>query len=188
MIDAEQFCDEFVIQFESNQVEVVRARQPADRRLQRAATSFATLNDPFQYAHVFAKPRPQEFSVRAFAKPVHGENVRWIREPFPNSEPVVEIISDVISAERQHRHWIATHLTDSTGRRGGCFRSHRSTEVNTVSPIERLIDERRRIAAASAENDRADWHSFAFLDIRIQRRVVAHRSCEPAVWMRSSFF
>src|SRR5437764_1072938 len=185
MIDAEQFCDEFVIQFESSQVEVVRARQPADRRLQRAATSFAPINDPLQYAHVFAKAWPEEFSVRAFAKPVHGENLRWIREPFPNVEPVLEIISNVIPAERQHRHWIATHLTDSTGRRGGCFRSHRSTEVNTVSPIERLIDQRHRITAASAENNRADWHALALFHLRIQCWIIAHRRREPAVRMRS---
>src|SRR5947207_2102431 len=98
--------------------------------------------------------------------------------PFSTSDlgPVLEIIPDVVSAEWQHRHRVASDLTHCAGGGGGCFRSHRCAEVDTVTPIERLINQRRRIAAASAENDRADWDSFAFLDIRIQRRVVAHRS------------
>ena len=55
-------------------------------------------------------------------------------------------------------------------------------------PIERLKDERHGIAPASTEDERADRHAFAFFDIGIQRRVVAHRRGETAVRMRGFFF
>ena len=79
-------------------------------------------------------------------------------------------------------------LTHSTSGGRGCFRSHGGAQVNTVRPIKRFMNERHRIAAAAAENDRADWHASAFFDIGIDRGIVAHWRGEPAVRMRSFLF
>src|SRR5207247_817505 len=109
-----------------------------------------------------------QHSVRPLAKPVHAKNARWISQPLSNVEPVLEIIADVISAERQHRHRIASHLTHSPGSGGGCFRGHGRAQINAVGPIERLINQRHCISTATAENDRANWDASAFLHIKIE--------------------
>src|SRR6266567_2378145 len=111
-----------------------------------------------------------------------------MRQAFSDVKPMLEIIADVVSAEWQHRHWIASHLANSTGRGCSCFRSHGRTEVNAVVPIERLINQWDGIATAAAENDGADRHAFPFFDIRVERGIVAHRRRETAVWMRGFFF
>ena len=54
-------------------------------------------------------------------------------------------------------------------------------------PIERLEHERHRVAAASAEDDRADRDAFAAFYIQVERGIIADRCREPAVWMRSFF-
>src|SRR5881275_655113 len=69
---------------------------------------------------------------------------------FPMSSQCWEIVADVVATEWQHRHWIAAHSSDSAGGGCSCFRSHGRAEVNTVGPIERLIDKRHGVAAATA--------------------------------------
>src|SRR5437667_1957057 len=103
----------------------MRAGQPADGRLERATASLAAVDDPFEHAHVFTETGPEEFSVRAFAKPIHVKNQRRIGEPLSDIQPVLKIIADVVSAEGQHRHWVAPHSPYGTS--GGCggFRRHR---------------------------------------------------------------
>src|SRR5215471_7743191 len=108
-------------------------------------------------------------------------------ETFSHVEPVLEILADVVPAEWQHRHRIAAHSSYSAGGGRSCFRSHGRTEIHTMIPVERLIDQRHGVAAASAENNGTDWHALAFFDVRIQCGVVPHRGGEPAVWMRSFF-
>src|SRR5260370_22034220 len=100
----------------------------------------------------------------------------------------VGIGAGVKTAERQHRHWTLSALTNRAGRSGGRLRGHRRAEINTVTPIEGLIHEGHCTAAASAENDGADRHAFAFFDIRIERRVVAHRRSESAGGLRGLLF
>ena len=101
---------------------------------------------------------------------------------------MLEIIADVVSTERQHRHRIAADLSDSARRGGGCLGGHGGAEVNAVSPIERLINQWHRITAASAENDGADGNAFAFFNIDVESRIIAHRRGKPAIRMRGLFF
>ena len=54
-------------------------------------------------------------------------------------------------------------------------------------PIERLVNQRHRVTAATAENDRADRNPFAFFNVGIESRIIAHRRGEPTVWMRGFF-
>ena len=97
-------------------------------------------------------------------------------------------MADVVSAERQHRHRIASHSPNRTGGRSGCFRSHRRAQIYAMVPIERLINQRHGIAAAAPENDRADRDAFAFLDVEVERGVVAYWRGEAAVGVRRFFF
>src|SRR3982751_6114943 len=115
VIEPEEFVNRIVINVEVGHIEIVRARQPTNRRLECATISLAPVDDPFEHAHVFTEPWPKEFSFCAFAEPIHVENQRWIGELLSDIEPVLKIISYVIPAERQHRHWIAPHSSHCTG-------------------------------------------------------------------------
>src|SRR5438094_8267764 len=101
-------------------VGTVWARQPAHGRFERAACLFAPINDPFEHSHVLAEARPEEFSILAFAEPVHVEDERRIGETFSDVHPMPEIIADVVSTERQHRHGIAPDFAYRASR--GCGR------------------------------------------------------------------
>src|SRR2546423_3542439 len=103
----------------------MRAGQPADGRLERATASLAAVDDPFEHAHVFTETGPQEFSVSAFAKPIHIKDQRRVAESLTDVEPVLEIIPDVVSAEWQHFHRVAAHSPYGTGGICGGLRSHR---------------------------------------------------------------
>ena len=94
VIDAEKFDDVFVLDVELIKIEIVRAGQPANGRLNRAPCFFAAIDDPFEHPHVLAETGPEKFPVRAFAKPVHVKNERRIGEALPDIEPMPEVIAD----------------------------------------------------------------------------------------------
>src|SRR2546430_7289067 len=78
VVDLEQFVDAFVIDLELRQIEIVNARQPTDRRFQRAVAALATIDHPFENAHVVAETGPEKFSGFAFAEPVHVKYERRV--------------------------------------------------------------------------------------------------------------
>jgi len=98
---------------------------PIEAQIRTFAASFAPVDNPFEHAHVFTKTWPKEFSVCVIAKPIHVKNQGRIGELLSDVEPVLKIIADVVSAEGQHRHRIASHSPYGTG--SGCrgFRRHR---------------------------------------------------------------
>ncbi len=49
---------------------------PADGRFAAKRAAAGAVDDPFEYAHVFAVAGPDEFAVGIFAEPVHVENAR----------------------------------------------------------------------------------------------------------------
>src|SRR6266478_3231581 len=72
MIDSENFRDAFVIDVEFGEIEIMRARQPTDRRFERTASSFAAVNNPFEHAHVFAVTRPEKLALPSSANPLYA--------------------------------------------------------------------------------------------------------------------
>src|SRR3954470_19033040 len=92
--------------------------QPSQGTFLRASSLLTALHDPLQYTHVFAVPWPQEFAILTLAKPVHGKNAGRVRDAAPHAEPVREIITHVITAERQHGHRVSAHLAYFCS--GGC--------------------------------------------------------------------
>src|SRR5947207_14656149 len=124
MINLEKFGNAFVIDVQLSQIEIMQTGQPADWRFDGAAVAFATVDDPLEHAHVVAKTGPEKSSALAFAEPVHVKNQRRFGQTFPNCEPVAEIIADVVTAERQHRHWVVADLTNCAGRSRSRLRGH----------------------------------------------------------------
>ena len=82
-----------------------------DRRFDGATILFTAIDDPFEHPHVLAEARPEEFSIPAFAGPIHIEDERRVCETFSDTDPMPEIIADIVSAERQHRHRIAANFS-----------------------------------------------------------------------------
>ena len=111
VIDSEKIRNGFVIDVETIKIEIMRTGQPADRRFDCPGILFTAIDDPFEHAHVLAEARPEKFSIRAFAEPIHVEDERRIRETFSDTDPMPEIIADIVSAERQHRHRIAANFS-----------------------------------------------------------------------------
>ena len=50
-------------------------------------------------------------------------------------EPVLEVVAEVIAAERQHRERIAAHDADLADDRRGRLRGHRRRHVDAVRPV-----------------------------------------------------
>src|SRR5262245_20916672 len=78
------------------------------------ASATNLLHDPLQHTHVIAKARPLEVSVLVFAKPVNSKNSWRIWNITSKLQPVIKIVAHVITAERQHGEWIASHFTQLT--------------------------------------------------------------------------
>ena len=76
VIDAEQLDDAFVRNIQLSKIDIVRAGQPTDGRFDGAAGLFATIDNPFEHAHVVAETGPEKFSVFAFAEPIQVETER----------------------------------------------------------------------------------------------------------------
>ena len=55
-------------------------------------------------------------------------------------------------------------------------------------PIERLENERHRVAPSSAENDRANRHADAIFHMRIEHRIVLHRCRKTGIRVRRFIF
>src|SRR5947199_244516 len=104
------------------EIQILHPWNVTNRRFVGADALFAAIDYPVQHSHVIAETRPQKFSVRRFAEPVHVKNQWWIGKPFAGFEPVPEIIADVVAAERQHCHRIAPDLPDRAGCGRGRFR------------------------------------------------------------------
>ena len=92
------------------------------------------------------------------------------------------IIGHIVTAERQHRERIAANAAGTFGR-GRFFGSHRRGQINAVTPVERLVDQRRVMSQTAAEDERADGHAFGVFPVRINRRALARRSGETGVRM-----
>src|SRR5690606_41531317 len=61
------------------QIEVLAARNESDRRLPRARSILASLDDPLQHAQVVAEARPQEFPVGSLTEPIDMKDARQAR-------------------------------------------------------------------------------------------------------------
>ena len=131
----------------------------ADRCLDGGSAAVTTAKNPFQHAHVVAKAGPQEFAVVAFAEPVDVENLRQLHAGLFETEPVREIITEVVTAEGLHRHRVAAHHADRAGRSGRGFRGHRRAGQHAVGPTFGFQHQRHQRGTAATEDDGVDRHA-----------------------------
>ncbi len=129
-------------------------RQEADRRFLGIGPTFATLDDPLQYAQVFAEARPQEFAVVVLAEPVDVENLGQVLGALGEGQPVCPVVGEVVATERLHRHRVAAHDADFADHGGRGLRCGAGTDQYAVFPALCLVDERGNLLAAAAEYDR----------------------------------
>src|SRR5215469_10791583 len=183
-VDVQQRLKFGLRQAETVEIQVLRAREIADRGFLGALTAGTAAQDPFQYAHIVAKTRPQELAVLAFAEPVDVKDLRQLRAGLVQAQPVPEIIGEVVAAERLHRHRIAAQHAHRAGRGGGGFRAHRRADQYAVGPVARLEHERNQMLAAAAENDRGNRHAFGILGVRRPARTLLGRYREARIRMR----
>jgi hypothetical protein len=152
-----------------------------------ADIALQALHDPFQNPHVFAEARPEEASVGGFPKPIDLEHLRRILKSTAKVQPMPEITSHVIAAERQHGHRIPSHLTNSPGGRCSGLAAHGGPQVDPVHPIEGLVNQRQRCGAPPAENDGGNGNAFSGMGLGREGRIVRHRSREAGVGMGGLF-
>src|SRR5580704_12523839 len=92
-LDAQQFVHGFAGHVDAVERNRIWSGYGANGSFRRRGLSFDAFEHPLQDAGIFAITRPQEFSVSALAKPIHMENLRWMRDLFPHFEPVPKIIA-----------------------------------------------------------------------------------------------
>src|SRR5690606_37450525 len=78
-VEAEQPGLRFPGQGDAVQVQVLRARQRADRRVDGAGLALHAADHPLEHAQVVAETRPQEIATVALAEPVDVEQLRQLR-------------------------------------------------------------------------------------------------------------
>src|SRR5688500_2572664 len=102
------------------QIHVLRARYESYRRVLRSYSCFASLDNPSQHTKVVAESGPEILAAQALPEPVHVKNPGQILATSLQLEPVSPVVSEVVAAERLHRHRIATHDADCTYSRCSC--------------------------------------------------------------------
>ena len=112
------------------------------------------------------------------------EDARRLAELPLHHDPVTEIVTHVIAAERQHRHRVAAYLADGAAGCGGRLGAHGGADIDTARPIEGLEHQRNRARTAAAEDDRADRHAGGVLPVGIDARALPRWRREARVGMR----
>ena len=133
---------------------------PANGRFLTRGAAVGTVDNPLKNAHIFAEAGPDEITLVIFAEPVDVEDSRSFGQLLAHIEPVAEVCTHVIAAERQHGHGITPNFANRTaGRRSG-FGTHGGANVYAGRPVECLVDQGHGGGAASAKNECADRYAF----------------------------
>src|SRR4051812_9912154 len=173
---------EFVFgEFEAIPRDVLITRHPANRSLASGRAISRPFNDPFEYPHILAEPRPQEIPAFIFAEPVHVKDTRRHSERTLHGEPMAKVVAHVISAEGQHRHGIAAHLANCACRCRCRFRSHRCAYVDAGAPVEGLVHQRHRSGATTPKDKCTDWYAFRIFPGRVDGRALRSGRGESGV-------
>src|SRR4051812_27528855 len=96
-VELHEFIEVFAREIEAGPVDVFVPRHPADGSLAAATVTLNALDDPAQYAHVFAEAGPEELAVLVFAKPVDLEDARSGVEAALHFDPMAEVVAHVVT-------------------------------------------------------------------------------------------
>ncbi len=165
------------------ELQVLRARHRADRRLLAVSRALEPADDPRQHPGVLAVARPEELAVLVLAEPVDAVDVRQrsLVGALRHREPVREVVAHVVAAERQHRERVVTQIADATERRGGLLGAHRGADEHAVRPVARLVDQRNRRRATTSEEHGRDRDALRVLPLVGDHRALRRRGAEPGV-------
>src|SRR4051812_48709716 len=94
-------------------MDVLIARNPAQRALNSFCLSVDSAQDPGEDSHVFAKTRPKVLAVVIFSKPIYTENQGRIRNFTPHFQPMLEIIAHVVTTKGKHCKRITPYHSNS---------------------------------------------------------------------------
>src|ERR1700735_4705577 len=146
----------------------------------------AALKDTFQYAAVFAVPRPKEFAILVLAKPVDVENLRELRSAGASAhpEPVRKVVAHVVAAKCEHGHGIAAKLSHFSRNGGGGLAAYCCTQKSTVLPIESFCDEGDNSGAPSAEQDGIDGDAVRIFPLGRDYGALTRGTSKPCIRVR----
>src|SRR2546426_12651619 len=95
--------------FQTLPIQILEIWDLADGCFNRIASALTALHNPLEHSHVLAVPRPDEFPIGIGTKPIDAEDARALRHRAPQLEPMVEVVTHVVTDKRDHCHRIAPH-------------------------------------------------------------------------------
>ena len=108
------------VDIETLDVNIAWLREVADRRLLGADTLLATIDNPAQYAQIFAETGPEKPAIGILPEPVDVEDSWQLVGTFGERQPVRPVVCEVVAAKRFHCHRVAAdnaYFTDIRCRR-----------------------------------------------------------------------
>ena len=183
---AQHLLQVFVADVEALDIDVLLLRQQAGRGLDRLNPALEALHDPLQDPGVLAETGPQELALGVAPEPVDVEDLREFvgSGALPEVDPVPEVVADVVSDERQHRHRVAAqHADGALGCRGGLGGAGGAHE-HAVLPVPGLRHQRDGVLASAAEDDGVDGHALRVVELVRQDRALRDRGAEAGVRVR----
>src|SRR4029077_5854086 len=135
----------------------------ADGGFFRGTRSPRSFYDPTKHAQILPEARPKELPLLVSLEPVDAKNLWRIGGSFGHGEPVLPVVSHVVTAEGQHRHRIAAHHAHGAGGGRCSLGGQGGAEKGSVLPIERLINQRDEFLPPRAKQNSADGHSLRLL-------------------------
>src|SRR5437879_4590143 len=166
-------------------IEVGWGGEPADGRVDGVRLAVAPLKYPLQHAAILAIARPQELAVFVLTEPVHVINLRQLRwlELRADLEPVCEVITHVVAAEREHGHGVAAELADCARSRGCRFAAGSRAQKSAVLPVEGFSNQGDDARTPATEEDGVDGHAFRILPLWRDDWALLGLSGKPRVGM-----
>ena len=169
----------FELAFVVRQIDILLERKIADRRLGGLHLAIDTVADPLEHTAVVAETRPHETTIIALAEPVDEVDLgklRRIGRSALHFEPVLEVVGNIVTEERKHRHRIATDLADLIGNDGCCdFGTGGAAHKHAMRPALGLVHQRNRRRTTAAEEDRIDRNSGGLLVVEtVEASLVEH--------------
>ena len=141
-------------------VNVLSLGNVADSRFVGVYRAVATLQYPFEHAHIVAEAGPHKVAVFVRSEPVYVENLGRVFNYLAHIYPVLEVVAHMIARERLHCHRVvAEHAYRARSRRSR-FRRHCRAYEHAVVPISRLVYEGSGGSPSSAEYDCVEGHAF----------------------------
>ena len=100
------------------------------------------------------------------AEPVDVEDFRGIvAELLAHVQPMLPVVAHVVAAEGPHGHGVTADHTHCAG--GGCggLGGHDGAYEYAVLPVTGLVDQRRSLGPAAAEDDGGDGHALGIVKL-----------------------